>query len=50
MSSAYQVKIVSVEKFTDNVGTKSERNTAIVLAPSLDLLVWVGPQQVTEKT
>lgn len=50
MSTAYQVHVVFLEKSRDNIWTKGEGNTTIVLTPASDVFVGVGPQQITEKT
>ena len=50
MCSADEVKIVSVEKLGDNIRSKSERDSSVVLPPALHVLVWVRPEEVTETT
>ena len=49
MSSAYQIHIVSVQKFGDNIGAKSERHASIIFAPALHVLVRIGPEQVAKE-
>ena len=50
MRSADKIKIVSVEELADDVSTERERNTAVVLAPTLYILVRIRPQQVAQQT
>lgn len=38
-----------VKELCDHISAKSERDTAVVLAPAQHVLVRVGPQQVTEE-
>lgn len=47
MKSAYlvsptnQIQVMSVEEFTDDIWTKCKRYTAIILAPTLYVFVWI---------
>jgi len=41
MSSAYQVKVMPVEEFADNICAKGETHATIILSPTLDILVRV---------
>lgn len=50
MSSANQVKVMSVEEFANNIGTKRERYPPVIFTPALYVLVRVRPQQVTQQT
>ena len=34
----------------DDIRAEGERDTAVVLAPADDVLIWVGPQEVTQET
>lgn len=49
MRSANQIHVVLLQESRYNVGTKSERHAAIVFAPSCNVLVGIGPQEITEK-
>ena len=49
MSSAYEVQVVSVEELGDYVGSKCETHSSVVLSPALDVLVRIGPEQITEE-
>jgi hypothetical protein len=40
---------MSFKKVFDDVGTKSERNTPIVLAPSLHVCIGVSPDKIAKK-
>ena len=33
----------------DDVGAEGERHAPVVLTPASDILVWVGPEQVTKQ-
>lgn len=37
------------QKALHHVGAESERHSPVVFTPTTDLLLWVGPQQVTKK-
>lgn len=50
MGAAYQIHIVFLEEARDDVGTECERDTTIVLAPTRNVLVGIGPEEVTKKT
>ena len=50
MSSANQVQVVSVEEFGDHVSSECEADSSVVLSPSLDILVGVRPEQITEES
>ena len=49
MRPTNQVHVVSIQEFGHHVGAESEGNAAVVLAPTLNVLVRVGPQQITEE-
>ena len=49
MSTANQVHIVSIEELSDDVGTECERDTTIVLAPSLYILVGIRPEKIAQE-
>jgi len=46
MSTTHQIDIVTVGEFLDNILTKSEADTSIVLTPVIDILVRVRPEQI----
>lgn len=50
MGTTDQVHVVLLQESRDNVGAKSKRDTSVIFAPPSDILIGVGPQQVTEKT
>ena len=50
MSSTYQVQVVSVEEFGDHISSECEADSSVVLSPSLDVLVGVRPEQITEES
>ena len=49
MSPADQIQVVPVEKLCYNVRPECEGHSAIVLSPSLQVLVRVGPEEVAEE-
>lgn len=50
VSAAYQVHVVLLEEPRNDIWTKSEGDTTVVLGPSGNVLVWVRPEQVAEET
>lgn len=50
MSSANQVQVMSIEEFADNIWAKCKWHSAVIFSPSLYILVWIRPQQITEQT
>ena len=50
VGAADEVQVVLMQKLSDNVLPKGERDTPIVFAPSVNLLVGIGPKEITEKT
>jgi hypothetical protein len=49
VSSADQIQIMPIEELGYNILTKGEGNTTIILPPSIDVLIGVTPQQVTQQ-
>lgn len=49
MGAADEVKAVSVEELADDIGSKGEGHTPIVLPPALSVLVGVRPEQVAQQ-
>jgi len=49
VSSTDQIQIMTIQKFTDHISTKSERDPTIIFTPTLHIFVWVRPQQVTQQ-
>jgi hypothetical protein len=41
---------VLLEESGDDIGAKSERNTTVVLAPASNVLVRIGPKEITQET
>ena len=41
VGSAYEVKVVSVEEFGDHVSSKCETHTAVILAPALQIRIFL---------
>lgn len=50
VSSADEVQVMSIEKFTDDISTKGEGHAPVIFPPSLHILVRVRPQEVTQKS
>ena len=50
VGAADKVQVVLVQKLSDDVLPKGERDAPVVFAPSVDLLVGVGPEEIAEKT
>jgi len=50
MSSAYEVKVMSIQEFAHDISTKCERDSTIILTPALDVLVRIRPQKITQET
>jgi hypothetical protein len=50
MGTANEVHVVLLEEPRNDVGSKGERDTTIVLAPSSYILVRVGPKEIAKKT
>ena len=50
MRTAYQIHVVFLKETRDDIGTKRERDTTVVFAPTRDVLVGIGPEEVAQKT
>lgn len=48
MRTTDQVQLVSIQKLRDNIHTEGEAHTAIVFAPTLNILVGIAPEQITQ--
>jgi len=49
MSTANEIEILTFEKAVNDVGTKSVRNSTVILAPSVNVLFRIRPEQITEQ-
>ncbi len=47
--TADKIHVVLLQEAGDDIGSEGEADTAVVLAPSGDVLVRVGPEQVAEQ-
>lgn len=47
---ANQIQVMAVEELRYDVGTEGEAHAAVVLAPTLHVLVWVRPKEITKET
>jgi hypothetical protein len=50
MRAADEVQVVLVQKLRNNVFPERERDTPIVFAPSVNLLIGIGPKEITQET
>lgn len=50
MSTADEVHVVFLQETRYDVGTEGERYTTVVLAPSSNILVGIGPQKIAKET
>jgi hypothetical protein len=50
MSSTDQIDVMLLAESWDYFLTESEADTSIIFTPTLNILVGVGPQEVTEET
>jgi hypothetical protein len=45
-----KIQVMSVQEFTDDVGSEGEADTSVVFSPTVDVFVRIGPQQVAQQT
>jgi hypothetical protein len=50
MRAANEVQVVLMQKLRDNVLPERKRDTPIVFAPSVNLLIRIGPEEITQET
>jgi hypothetical protein len=50
MCTADKINVMFLSESRNNLLTKSERDTTIILTPSLDVLVGIRPEKITQKT
>jgi hypothetical protein len=50
MRTADEVHVVLLQEARDHIWSECEAHTSVVLAPSGDILVRVGPKEIAEKT
>jgi len=50
MGTGNEIKVVLLQELVHNIRTKCERDTTIVLTPSDNVLIGVGPEEITEET
>lgn len=50
MGSAYEIQVVLLAKYLNEVRTKGERNSSLVLSPALGVFVGIWPQKVAEQS
>lgn len=43
MGAAYQIHVVFLKEARDDIGAEREGDTTIVLAPTCDVLIGIGP-------
>lgn len=49
MRTTDKVEIMLLQESCDNIWTKCERDTTIILAPTLNILLWIRPKQITQQ-
>ncbi len=49
MRTAYEVQVMLLQEVRHAVWAKCVGHAAVILAPALDVLVWVRPQQVAQE-
>ena len=49
MSAADEVHVVFLQETRNDIGAKRKRDTSVVLAPTGDVLVRIGPEKVAEQ-
>ena len=50
VGSAYEVKVVSVEEFGDNIRSKCETHTAVILAPALQIRIFLQSTEIRKSS
>ena len=50
MCATDEIHVMLLQKARYNIWSKREAHTSVVLAPSGNVLVWVGPKQIAKKT
>lgn len=48
--SADEIEIMTRQESADDVGAERKRNTAVVVAPAVDFLIGIRPEEITEET
>lgn len=41
MRPADEIQVMAVQELAHHIGTKRERNPTIILAPALNVLIWI---------
>lgn len=49
MRTTDKVEIMLLQESCDNIGAKCKRDTTIILAPTLNILLWIRPKQITQQ-
>lgn len=50
MGSANQIDVVLHSEFANDLLSKSETHSAVVVSEFLDTSLWIGPEQVTQQS
>ena len=50
MRTADEVHVMLLQEARYHVWAECEAHTSVVLAPSGDVLIWVGPKEIAEET
>jgi hypothetical protein len=49
MRTAYKIQIMPPQKLSDNIFTKSKRNSSVILSPPYNVFIGISPKQVAQK-
>ena len=50
MCTADQIDVVLFGECRNNLLTEGKGDTSVIFTPSLDVLIWIGPEQVTKES
>ena len=50
MRTTDEVHVMLLQEARNHIRSEREADTSVVLAPPGDILVWVGPEEIAEKT
>mmetsp|Transcript_5816 Transcript_5816/g.12256 ORF Transcript_5816/g.12256 Transcript_5816/m.12256 type:complete len:204 (+) Transcript_5816:632-1243(+) len=50
MGTANEIQIVLVKELCHDIFSKGEGDTSIVFTPSINFLVWIGPEQIAQQS
>jgi hypothetical protein len=50
MGTTDEIHVMFLQEAGHDIRTECEANTSVILAPSGDILIWVGPKEIAEET